>query len=272
MPVELSLLQDIEALGQRGLYIHGVVNQSQAAPKKGDAGAGTKSIVKFTEHNQLLKPVSTEEITPHELNVANKNWFHQEYHFSNVMIHSKVIVVDPFGSHPVVMTGSHNLGPKASKENDDNLVIIENAPGLAQEYAVNILGVYGHYKWLYNAWKKAKGATKPVAKGKKVPPIQVSPSYDGNHDNDAWQDYQLAGENLQQTQFLMGEPITSVTPAKAKAVARAKKVRPSPPAQVARSRKFRVLKPTSARASHPETRKIAAKTSRSRSSGKAKKK
>ena len=43
------------------------------------------------------------------------------------MIYSKVVVVDPFGETPVVMTGSHNLGPKANGKNDDNLVIIENA-------------------------------------------------------------------------------------------------------------------------------------------------
>ena len=30
------------------------------------------------------------------------------------MVHSKVVLVDPFGTHPVLLTGSHNLGPKAS--------------------------------------------------------------------------------------------------------------------------------------------------------------
>ena len=33
---------------------------------------------------------------------------------TGVHIHSKVIVLDPFGKNPVVMTGSHNLGYKAS--------------------------------------------------------------------------------------------------------------------------------------------------------------
>jgi hypothetical protein len=146
--------------------------------------------------------------------VANKNWFHQAYHFSNVMIHSKVVVIDPFGENPVVMTGSHNMGPKASKENDDNLAIIANAPDLAAEYAVNILGVYGHYKWLYNAWKKAKDAAGPVKKGQKAPPVPVDPSYDGNVDSDGWQDWETAGENLQLTQFLMGEPITAIAQAR----------------------------------------------------------
>ncbi|QNI30841.1 hypothetical protein H7849_17190 [Alloacidobacterium dinghuense] len=225
---EPSLLQDIQALGQRGLYIHGVINQTQAAPKKDEPGGGAKSTVSFTEHNEIQNPVSTEAITPHQITEANMNWFHQEFHFSNVMIHSKVVVVDPFGEKPVVMTGSHNLGPKASKSNDDNLVIIEDAPGLAQEYAVNILGVYGHYKWLYNAWRQAKDAAPPAAKRTKAPPIPVKPSYDGNKDSDAWQDYQMAGENLQLTQFVMGETVTKVTPAKAKKIAKAARPATSP--------------------------------------------
>ena len=226
---ETSLLQDIQALGERGLYIHGVINQTQAAPVKGDPGGGGKSTVSFTAHNEILDPVSTEAITPHLITQANMNWFHQEYHFSNVMIHSKVVVVDPFGEKPVVMTGSHNMGPKASASNDDNLVIIENAPGLAQEYAVNILGVYGHYKWLYNAWKKAKDAAPAAPKGsKKVPPVPVKPTYDGNVDSDVWQDYQTAGENLQLTQFVMGQTVTKVTPAKAKKIAKATRPAPAP--------------------------------------------
>jgi len=37
------------------------------------------------------------------------------------------------------MTGSHNLGPKASPSNADNLVMVENAPDLAAQSAVNIM-------------------------------------------------------------------------------------------------------------------------------------
>jgi phosphatidylserine/phosphatidylglycerophosphate/cardiolipin synthase-like enzyme len=27
------------------------------------------------------------------------------------IVHSKVVVIDPYGTNPVVMTGSHNMGP-----------------------------------------------------------------------------------------------------------------------------------------------------------------
>jgi hypothetical protein len=75
------------------------------------------------------------------------------------------------------------------------------------------LGVYGHYKWLYNAWTKAKAAGGPVIKGQKKPPIPVSPQYDGNVDSDSWQAWETTGANLQQLEFMMGLPITQAASA-----------------------------------------------------------
>jgi phosphatidylserine/phosphatidylglycerophosphate/cardiolipin synthase-like enzyme len=54
-----------------------------------------------------------------------------------------------FGEFPVVMTASHNMGPKASADNDENLVIIENNRKLAIEYAVHIKSLYDHYRWRF---------------------------------------------------------------------------------------------------------------------------
>jgi len=131
-------------------------------------------------------------ILPKALANAGK-FFDKEMVFNVIMIQSKVVVIDPFGKKPVVMTGSHNLGPKASGKNDDNLVIIENAPELAEEYAVNLLGVYGHYKWLYNlAMRDKKGAKKGV---------RSSPQYDGNFDDDKWQAWYQTGMNKREIDF-----------------------------------------------------------------------
>ena len=45
------------------------------------------------------------------------------------MVHSKVVLIDPFSAHPILLTGSHNIGPKASGKNDENMLIIRDAPG-----------------------------------------------------------------------------------------------------------------------------------------------
>ncbi len=52
------------------------------------------------------------------------------------------------------MTGSHNMGPKASGKNDDNLNLIFDG-ALAKEYAVNIMAIYDHYRWRYSVMNKA---------------------------------------------------------------------------------------------------------------------
>jgi phosphatidylserine/phosphatidylglycerophosphate/cardiolipin synthase-like enzyme len=65
----------------------------------------------------------------------------------NAIIHSKVIVIDPFSDDCMVVTGSHNFSDAASKRNDENLVIIRGNMALAQAYAVHIEGVYDHFAW-----------------------------------------------------------------------------------------------------------------------------
>jgi len=102
-------------------------------------------------------------------------------------VHSKTIIIDPFGADPVVITGSHNLGPKASKGNDDNLVIVKGDSELAATYAVNIEAIYASYRWRYNRLysKKAQAFTQL-------------------EDSDEWQGGHLQGAELQELDFWLG--------------------------------------------------------------------
>ncbi|REE18600.1 hypothetical protein B0G76_1726 [Paraburkholderia sp. BL23I1N1] len=57
-------------------------------------------------------------------------------------------MIDPLSEDGcVVVTGSHNLGYKASYANDDNLVIVRRNPQLAQAYMVHVLDLYEHYRF-----------------------------------------------------------------------------------------------------------------------------
>ena len=47
------------------------------------------------------------------------------------------------------MTGSHNLGFKASYANDENMVIIRDNQMIAEAFATHVLDVVNHYKWRY---------------------------------------------------------------------------------------------------------------------------
>ena len=106
------------------------------------------------------------------------------------MVHSKIVLVDPFGDHPVLLTGSHNLGPKASGTNDENLLVIRDAPGLAAAYATNIMSVYNQYRWRF------RRQTQPKKK-----------RWKGLKDNATWQNgYLKAGSaSLREMNFWVGE-------------------------------------------------------------------
>jgi len=144
-----TLLQAIDNLDASKLYIRGVVNQTikgltegQEAPTKG--AQHPVSVVTGGNKEHLTKDV----LVPAAIKEKYGHW-EKELLSVGVMVHSKVVVIDPFGKHPVLITGSHNLGPKASRANDDNMVIVEGpgARGLAISYAVNIIAIYQEYRW-----------------------------------------------------------------------------------------------------------------------------
>jgi phosphatidylserine/phosphatidylglycerophosphate/cardiolipin synthase-like enzyme len=64
----------------------------------------------------------------------------------HAIIHDKIIVIDPLDKEKcTVITGSHNLGYKASYCNDENLLIIEGNRDLSISYAVHVIDLYNHY-------------------------------------------------------------------------------------------------------------------------------
>jgi len=82
---------------------------------------------------------------------------------AHAIIHDKIIVIDPFTPDCVVVTGSHNLGFKASYSNDENLVIVRGNSGLASAYAVHVSDVYDHYRWRYTLQKQGDKAWSGLA-------------------------------------------------------------------------------------------------------------
>jgi phosphatidylserine/phosphatidylglycerophosphate/cardiolipin synthase-like enzyme len=89
----------------------------------------------------------------------------------HAIIHDKVIVIDPLD--PVactVITGSHNLGYKASYQNDENLLVIRGNQPLAISYAIHVLDVYDHY--LMRA-KLADGLRKSLIATGRPPPAKA---------------------------------------------------------------------------------------------------
>ena len=78
---------------------------------------------------------------------APPSWLKEILKIGFAIVHDKVVVIDPFSKDSVVITGSHNLGHKASFNNDENLVIIRGNRPLAEAYASHVLDVYDHFSW-----------------------------------------------------------------------------------------------------------------------------
>jgi phosphatidylserine/phosphatidylglycerophosphate/cardiolipin synthase-like enzyme len=130
-------------------------------------------------------------------------WEAELYKIGHAVIHDKILVIDPFTDESVVITGSHNLGYKASYANDENLVIIKNNRRVAEAYAAHVLDVYEHYRWrwklqtpLRNAFGqlKKKHPKTPTADLWKqaideVQPTLIRKAWHNLVPNDTWQDY-----------------------------------------------------------------------------------
>jgi phosphatidylserine/phosphatidylglycerophosphate/cardiolipin synthase-like enzyme len=167
---------------EKPLYIRGAINQDPSTAKN--------PVELFDSENskksdfELVLPAGIDEAT---------DWFRREMKKlpgTFAMVHSKVVLIDAFGSHPVLLTGSHNLGPKASGTNDENLLIVRDAPGLAAAYATNIMAIYNQYRWRFRRQIQSK-----------------SKQWKGLEDGDTWQEGYLKADStaLREIEFWVGE-------------------------------------------------------------------
>jgi len=288
-PEKWTLLQNIlnrhkpdnNAYYDPNLYIKGVVNQ-EIANLTETAAAGQKPatgsmdptvptpapVALYTGGTEPPLRLSHDVLVPANIKKQFAGWEQELLGASMVNIHSKVIVLDPFGENPVVMTGSHNLGFKASSENDDNLLIVEGNAPLAAAYAVNIIAIFQTYRW--NSY---------------VSHNQGNPEmWHGLVDNDQWQGSYLQGDSQKEIQFWLGAlsdappsggaPLATAAAAPTPTPAKATVATPLPP----HVRSHRVAHTVSVRGHRPDAGKRAgkkakpspAKTKSSRAKKKAK--
>ncbi len=181
-----SLLQTLRqtAMDNPDLYVRGVLNSDPTQHAK----PGDQTAVGFL-HGKEKIPSNYDIVLPAGHRQPGPI---QDYLGSVgiVVVHSKIIVLDPLGDHPVVMTGSHNMGVKAATKNDDNLVIIEGDRDLAIAYALNVISVFNHFWWRHNMApdraKKAAAATDSQATGPSS--SSSAAAWTGLQTTDKWQD------------------------------------------------------------------------------------
>jgi phosphatidylserine/phosphatidylglycerophosphate/cardiolipin synthase-like enzyme len=190
MPGQSPLLGALlDRVRQNDIYVRGVVS-TVTTSKNGDIGTVGGQVVKsgappqsFHDNVELPAGISEED---------RPSWAETEFNVKQIhaahlmaIVHSKVIVIDPFSADCAVITGSHNFSVSASQKNDENLVIVRGNTKLAQAYALHINGAYDHYSW--RAYLASGGD-----------PDQIYKPLDG---------WKPGGSRAQELDFWMNEPI-----------------------------------------------------------------
>lgn len=140
------------------LYVIGVINDENVSKTQGSGDARTTSridLIGADFRRQFPLTVFQPEGLEHPManlveEVTRQQFFGPSMQAPTVghaAIHAKVLVIDAFTDHPVVITGSHNFSKSASEHNDENLLVIEGDRALARRYAVAINSVYEHFRF-----------------------------------------------------------------------------------------------------------------------------
>ena len=117
----------------------------------------------------------------------------------HAIIHDKIVVIDPMSETDcVVITGSHNLGFKASYANDENMLILRGNRALALAYTVHVLDVYDHYKFRAALEQQARDA---MLKGNPKPKKPTGKGF--LQTTDKWQDPYIAGEKGKELAYFL---------------------------------------------------------------------
>jgi phosphatidylserine/phosphatidylglycerophosphate/cardiolipin synthase-like enzyme len=138
-----------------GLFVRGVISDTEAA-------------MEFEANRR--QDMDGEIVGPAGVLAKTDHWQKEIFKAGHAIVHDKIMVVDPFSDDCLVVTGSHNLGNKASYNNDENLVMIRGNRAIAEAYATHVADVFEHYRWRWYNQRNAqrKAAQDWVDKGAKV--------------------------------------------------------------------------------------------------------
>ncbi|HEX4498413.1 MAG TPA: phospholipase D-like domain-containing protein [Thermoanaerobaculia bacterium] len=105
---------------------------------------------------------------------------------AGIHIHSKIILADPFGPDPILVTGSANYSTNSTTTNDSNTLVLRGDTSVADIYATEFMRMFEHYHF------RASEATALAAAKKAGQPAALEPL--NLKESDAWTaPYYVAG-------------------------------------------------------------------------------
>jgi phosphatidylserine/phosphatidylglycerophosphate/cardiolipin synthase-like enzyme len=153
------------------LFIRGAVSD----PGLAQEFAKTIHDTAETEDAMVVSPAGIME----KFGDKHHTWIKELFKLGHAIVHDKVIVVDPFSDDCVVITGSHNLGFRASSNNDENMLIIRGDKRIAACYTAHVMDVVEHYRFRFFESNSAKAHALAKVGGdpKKLKPADVAKEF-----------------------------------------------------------------------------------------------
>jgi len=69
----------------------------------------------------------------------------ESFHHAGIHIHSKIILADPFGPDPILVTGSANFSTNSTVNNDSNVLVFRGDTAVADVYVADFMRMFEHY-------------------------------------------------------------------------------------------------------------------------------
>jgi phosphatidylserine/phosphatidylglycerophosphate/cardiolipin synthase-like enzyme len=110
----------------------------------------------------------------------------ESFMHAGIHIHSKIILADPFGPDPILVTGSANYSTNSTTSNDSNTLVLRGNTPVADIYATEFMRMFEHYHFRASE-AAAADAAKKAGKPADLEPLNLKES-------DAWTTpYYVAG-------------------------------------------------------------------------------
>ena len=69
----------------------------------------------------------------------------ESFHHAGIHIHSKIILADPFGPDPILVTGSANFSTNSTVANDSNVLVFRGDTAVTDVYVADFMRMFEHY-------------------------------------------------------------------------------------------------------------------------------
>ncbi len=69
----------------------------------------------------------------------------ESFHHAGIHVHSKIILADPFGPDPILVTGSANFSTNSTVANDSNVLVFRGDTAVVDVYVADFMRMFEHY-------------------------------------------------------------------------------------------------------------------------------